>query len=274
MVNIATRASWGARHRDGDINLTGQAGEVIIHHTVTATLPTNATVAQEQAQMRHIEQIGQDRFRQGISYNLIIFPSGRAYQGVSWNRRGTHTGGRNSTSRGIAFAGNFDTQQPTAQMIATAAAVVAHGRGRWWTTNAAIRAHRDVTATLCPGRRITTEIMGQIRTGNTPTPPPAPSVPNPITGVANVNVNLPILDLRNADRTAVTIPGTSTMQALLMAHRLGPDGLVGPNGRPNGSAGPNTRRLLLEFQRAARIADDAICGPITWRALLTPGITL
>ena len=96
MVNIATRASWGARFRDGDINLAGLATEVTIHHTVTTTLAAGATVAQEQAQMRSLEQIGQNRFGAGISYNVIVFPSGRAYQGVSFNRRGTHTGSRNS----------------------------------------------------------------------------------------------------------------------------------------------------------------------------------
>jgi len=265
MVSIASRASWGARHRDGDIALSGLASEVIIHHTVTATLPETATVAQEQAQMRHIEQIGQDRFRQGISYNAIIFPSGRIYQGVSWNRRGAHTGGRNSTARGIAFAGNFDTQQPSARMLDAAARLVAHGRGRWWTQGATVRAHRDVSATACPGRNVTAARMAQIRTGAAA---PAPAAPALVTGNVQVTTTQPVIDLRQAGSRAVTIAGVSRMQALLMAHQLGPDGLVGPSGRPNGSAGPNTARLLEQFQRNRGIAPDRICGPITWRNLL------
>jgi len=272
MVSIASRASWGARFRDGDIGLSGLAAEVIFHHTVTATLPATATVAQERAQMQHLESIGQNRFGQGISYNLIIFPSGRAYQGVSWGRRGTHTGGRNSTARGIAFAGNFDQHQLSAQALATAAAIYRHGRGRWWRTDAPVRGHRDVSATACPGRHITGATLAQIRAGSTqsqPAPPPTPANP-PLSGRVDVNVNLPLLDLRNAQNVSVSTPGVALLQGLLMAHRLGPDGLVGSTGRPTGVAGGRTREIFLQFQRNNNLTPDAICGPLSWRALLTP----
>lgn len=159
MVSIASRTSWGARFRDGDINLSGLAREIIIHHTATVPLGADATVEQERAQMRSLERIGQNRFGAGISYNVIIFPSGRAYQGVSFNRRGTHTGGRNSNSRGIAFAGDFDAAaQPTQAAINTAREIVSHGRGRWWSQNAPVRGHRDVSATTCPGRHVVSKL--------------------------------------------------------------------------------------------------------------------
>lgn len=154
MVAVASRASWGARYRDGDITLSGLANEVFLHHTVTAQLSANATVAQEQAQMRNIEAIGQSRFKYGISYNVIIFPSGRAYQGVSWNRRGAHTGGLNSTSRSICFAGNYETNRPTEAQLQTAGAILREGRNKWWTKNAPLRSHRDVAQTACPGRHV------------------------------------------------------------------------------------------------------------------------
>lgn len=169
-VPIATRASWGARFQDGDLTLAGLATEVFLHHTVTAHLGPGATVAAEQAQMRHLENIGQQRFGRGISYNLMIFPSGRAYQGVSWNRRGTHTGGRNSTSRSISFVGNFEHNHLTTVEVNVAAAILAYGRGRWWTHGAPLRAHRDVSATLCPGRHALAR-MGEIRAGGQPGQP-------------------------------------------------------------------------------------------------------
>lgn len=168
---VATRASWGARFADGDLTLSGLAGEVFLHHTVTAHLEPGATVAAEQAQMRHIESIGQTRFGRGISYNVLVFPSGRAYQGVSWNRRGTHTGGRNSTSRSIALAGNYDVRAPTEQAIRTAAAVMAHGRSRWWVQAAPLRGHRDVSATACPGRHLMPRLR-DIASGPGPEPNP------------------------------------------------------------------------------------------------------
>lgn len=172
MVNIASRGTWGARYQDGDMNLSGLAQEVFIHHTVTATLSKDASQADEREQMRALESIGQSRFGTGISYNVIVFPSGRAYQGVSFNRRGTHTGGRNSTVRSISFAGNFEKDIPTAQALATAAQIYAEGKGQWWQRDAPLFGHRNVSQTACPGKNLYAR-LDIIRTG-------AVEVDNPI----------------------------------------------------------------------------------------------
>lgn len=169
-LSIASRASWGARYPDGDLTLTGLAVEVFVHHSVTAQLSADASIAAEAEQMRALESVGQSRFGTGISYNVVIFPSGRAYQGVSWNRRGTHTGGRNSTSRSICFAGNYETNQPTAAQISTAAAIYREGKGRWWTQAAPLFGHRDVSQTACPGQYLYARI-DDIRAGAGSTPP-------------------------------------------------------------------------------------------------------
>jgi hypothetical protein len=169
-LSIASRASWGARYQDGDLTLTGLAVEVFVHHSVTAQLSPDASIAVEAEQMRALESVGQSRFGTGISYNVVIFPSGRAYQGVSWNRRGTHTGGRNSTSRSICFAGNYEANQPTAAQISTAAAIYREGKERWWTQSAPLRGHRDVSATACPGQHLYSRI-DDIREGSGSTPP-------------------------------------------------------------------------------------------------------
>lgn len=168
--SIASRASWGARYPDGDLTLTGLAIEVFVHHSVTAQLSPDASVAAEAEQMRALESVGQSRFGTGISYNVVVFPSGRAYQGVSWNRRGTHTAGRNSTSRSICFAGNYETNQPTAAQISMAAAIYREGRQRWWTQGAPLRGHRDVSQTACPGQHLYARI-DDIREGSGSTPP-------------------------------------------------------------------------------------------------------
>lgn len=169
-VHIASRSSWGARHPDGDLTLTGPAVEVFVHHSVTAQLSPDASIGAEAEQMRALESVGQSRFGTGISYNVVIFPSGRAYQGVSWNRRGTHTGGRNSTSRSICFAGNYDTELPSAAQISTASAIYGAGKGRWWTDGAPLRGHRDVSQTACPGQFLYSRI-DDIRSGSGSTPP-------------------------------------------------------------------------------------------------------
>lgn len=184
MVDIAGRGSWGARYSDGDIYLSGLAHEVFIHHTVSALLPRTASAGDEREQMRALEAIGQSRFGSGISYNVIVFPSGRAYQGVSFNRRGTHTGGRNSTARSISFAGNFETAVPTDEALATAAGIYADGKGRWWFDTAPLRGHRDVSQTACPGRNLYA-CLGLIRTG-------AIEVDNPIGEVPDAETPKPV----------------------------------------------------------------------------------
>lgn len=156
-AKIYSRSSWGAKRPNGDKTLTNLADEVFLHHTVTKTLSEKATAAEEKEQMRLIESIGYSRFSsygQGISYNVIIFPSGRAYQGVDFNRRGCHTDQRNSTARSICFAGNFETAKPTAAALETAAQILAEGYGKWWKKGAPLRGHRDIKSTACPGKNV------------------------------------------------------------------------------------------------------------------------
>ena len=171
MADIATRGSWGARYDDGDLTLYGLALEVFAHHTVTTQLLPSASVEDERAEMRKIEAVGESRFGTGISYNVIVFPSGRAYQGVSWNRRGTHTGGRNSTARSICFAGNYETNEPTEAQLVTASEIYHGGKGRLWQSAAPLRGHRDVSQTACPGRHVYAKLPA-IRAGIAPTPEP------------------------------------------------------------------------------------------------------
>lgn len=261
MATIASRASWGARHKDGDLTLSGLAGEVFLHHTVTAQLSPSASVAEEQAQMRHLEAIGQSRFGHGISYNVVVFPSGRAYQGVSWNRRGTHTGGRNSTSRSIAFAGNTDVHHPTAAQIATARSIYHHGRGRWWTAAAPLRTHRDVSATACAGRHAIARLP-EIRAGGAaPTPTPAP----PTSGQLVVDGRWGSLTTRRVQQVLGT-PVDGVVSAQTAAWRARNPGLTTGwdwTGRP----GDGGSQMVAALQRLLGVTADGKIGPVTITAL-------
>ena len=149
---LLPRASWSPRHDDGDLTLIGLAEAVAVHHTTTHA--KDDTPEAEREHMRVLEAIGEERFGTGISYNALVFPSGRAYQGVSFHRRGTHTGGHNSTVRSICYVGNFENDLPTDAALAKGAALIAEGRNRWWRFNAPINGHRDYKATACPGRNL------------------------------------------------------------------------------------------------------------------------
>lgn len=151
---IYPRSSWSPRHQDGDLTLGGLASGVTIHHTVTAQLSASSAPADEFEQMRTIEGIGESRFGTGISYNVLVFPSGRAYQGVSFNRRGTHTGGMNSDVRSICFVGNYENSNPTIRQLTTVRKILREGAGRWWTTSAWVKGHRELSQTACPGQHV------------------------------------------------------------------------------------------------------------------------
>lgn len=165
---VIPRSDWNPQYQDGDLNV-GKASKVSVHHSVTTQLPVNATRDQERAQMRTLESIGQSRFGTGISYNIVIFPSGRAYQGVSFHRRGTHTDGMNSTTRSICFAGNYEENEPTDAQIAKAATIYSEGEGDKWITNAPLFGHRDIKQTACPGRYVYAR-LNHIKNGFSNTP--------------------------------------------------------------------------------------------------------
>lgn len=151
-VEIISRSAWGAVYRDGDITLTNKAAELFIHHA--AARFESLSAKDEIKYMLMLERTGYARFGIGISYNLVVFPSGRAYRGVSWNRRGTHTGGRNSTARSICFAGNFEEQMPTEAALRTAGAIIREITGTALKPGFVLRMHRAVKATACPGRNV------------------------------------------------------------------------------------------------------------------------
>jgi hypothetical protein len=267
LPDIASRASWGARFDDGDLTLTGPAHDVFLHHSVTVQLAATASIAAEREQMRSIEGVGESRFGTGISYNVVVFPSGRPYAGVSWNRRGTHTGGRNSTARSICLAGNYDIYLPTNAQIATARRIYHGGKGRLWRADADIYGHRDVKSTACPGRHAY-DRLGDIRDGavfvGNPKPPtqldptPAPGRPNLL--VDGRWGSATTMALQN--ELGTTVDGVVSSQALRWKE---------PN--PGLTTGwqwvrdPKGSRLIAAMQRRIGAHDDGILGPDSIRAL-------
>lgn len=265
MSEIAGRGFWGARYPDGDMNLYGPADEVFVHHTVTATLPQDASVDDEREQMRAIESIGQSRFGTGISYNVIIFPSGRAYQGVSFNRRGTHTGGRNSTTRSICFAGNFEVAVPSDAALATAAEIYDDGKGKWWKQDAPLYGHRSVSQTACPGKNLYARLelirTGAIEVDNPIEPLPTPPVLAPmrlkVDGMWGMETTR-----RLQQELSTPVDGfVSSQPGVWEASNPGlTTGWDWERGRANGS------RVISAYQALLSVERDGLIGPNTIRA--------
>lgn len=180
MNRIIPRNEWGARYRDGVANRKVGRLDKIAHHSVTTQLGASATFAQDAAEVRKIELIGQQRFGAGMSYTFLIFPSGRVFQGVSISRHSYHTGGgHNSTGVGICFPGNYETHKPTQAQLDAVAWLLQEGvRKGWWTVPAVEMYHQQVKATSCPGKHVIAQIPA-INRGAVSVKPVAPK-PRPV----------------------------------------------------------------------------------------------
>lgn len=126
--------------------------------------------------MRALERTGIARFGSTISYHVVVFPSGRAYEGVSLNRRGQHVGGHNSVTRGLAFAGNFQNVAPSPAALATATAIIEMWRqSPHVSPTAPVHPHSHWSATACPGRAHSALLAFNPNSA----PQPAPAQPSP-----------------------------------------------------------------------------------------------
>jgi hypothetical protein len=152
-VQIIPRSEWGASYRAGFGARALPVGEAYLHHSATAP-PANSP-ASERAAMRQIEQIGQQRFGAGFSYNLAVMPSGRVYEGCGVSRVGAHTRGRNTAALGIVLVGDYDTARVPAAAQQALVDLLRHAHAsRWLTRPAFTGGHRDApgASTACPGR--------------------------------------------------------------------------------------------------------------------------
>lgn len=175
-LDIISRSRWGAQYRGGDGAAGLPAREVWLHHSATTAPPASASLELDTIAVRLLEEIGHARFGAGISYTFVVLPSGRVFEGHGVARRGTHTGGRNATSRGICLLGNYEQTEPTRAQVNAVAQLLAHGaRAGWWARAALAGGHRDVKATACPGGRAY-QLIPEMnrRAGGLTQPSPAP----------------------------------------------------------------------------------------------------
>ena len=147
---VIPRSAWNAAPpKEPLAAMTSTANGCFIHHSVTAAPPKDT--AKERAAMRDLQQIAFSRGFDDFSYSFAIMPSGRIYEGRGKGKAGAHTLNYNSTSYGIVFVGNYETQEPTeAQLKAAKWLIHKHLK----LGSKPIRGHRQVYATACPGDKL------------------------------------------------------------------------------------------------------------------------
>lgn len=257
-MKIYSRSEWGARYRDGVGSRTVGSLEKYLHHSVTTQLPQTATLAQEIAEMRKIEAIGQSRFGTGMSYTTVFFPSGNIFEGVSLHRVSSHSGsGRNTRGAGLCFAGNYELYQPTDKQIYSLREYLSYGVDvGWWRNQFITEAHRQFKATACPGKFLYARLPQINRVEQLPNPDPEPTPAPP-----PVSYEWPGSQLRvDGNLGGITI---RAWQRLLKGIRMY-SGLI------DGSWGPLTSEAMQQWLRRLgfyRGVVDGKFGPVSVRAL-------
>lgn len=167
-MRLVTVAQWGARVSQLPTrNMKLPAKELWLHHSVTAVTddPT--------ADMKVIERVGISRFGH-ISYSYAVHPHGTVLEGAG-TKVGAHTAGRNSTSFGVVWIGDYDHRTPTKEQVQATRELIDHlirqkllKPGAYPTGG-----HRDVkgAATACPGANAH-QLLGELRVPWVELPPP------------------------------------------------------------------------------------------------------
>jgi hypothetical protein len=151
---LISRASWGARYPDGFRDRPLPIKEWWLHHSVTIAPDLLPPFTDDDAAVRTLENIGQQRFGGGISYTFPVTPVGRIYTGHSFHRQGAHTKGHNTVGAAFVLVGDYTKRAPTdAQRDRIAERMVIEHRAGRATRHTLNGGHRDASgnSTSCPG---------------------------------------------------------------------------------------------------------------------------
>ncbi len=183
---IHPRSDWGARAPAGSISTAPDLKLAVVHHADTANdySPSDVPGILRSIQAFHIEGRGWS----DIGYNFAVDKFGGMWEGRSGSLDGysvgAHAEGFNTSTIGVVALGNYETAQPTNDLISSIGEVIA-----WRFANAFIDptstvaftsggsptipagvtvnlprvvGHRDVGATDCPGQFLYNQ-LSQIR---------------------------------------------------------------------------------------------------------------
>ncbi len=115
---------------------------LVIHHSAVP-----ASISAEQIAQFNVSKNNWP----GIGFHYFITQAGDIQQTNNLDTISYHAGGDNSTSVGIAFAGNFNAETPTQSQIDAGGHLVAWLLGHFNLPLSAMKAHKDLTDTPCPG---------------------------------------------------------------------------------------------------------------------------
>ncbi len=258
-MRIIPREEYGAEKPRKAIGAaTRPSNTADIHHTVTQV------TGDSRADARAVQRAAFARGFADTSYHYLIHPiTGEIFEGRKSDRLGAHNdvGNRNRVAYGIAFIGNTTTQVPNDKAASALEWLLnflgvlrsqIYPHSHWKATQCCGNGGRAIVNNIksTPGRQVPTE---------PPKPQPQPTPTND--WLTEVIKSMQTLDLRNAHVSPVRHHHVDNLQGLLVAagYRITVDGI----------AGNQTKESLMQFQAKLGLSKDAICGPNSWKALIT-----
>jgi hypothetical protein len=127
---------------------------VIVHHFYRPTaIEWQGLETLEAVRRFHVETNGWS----DIGYHVIIGPDGSIWLARPIEEIGAHCKGRNDTSVGVAFAANFDSEDPATSGLAVGHQAVAALCTRFNIPPERVFFHRDFSPKSCPGTNVDRE---------------------------------------------------------------------------------------------------------------------
>ncbi len=124
----------------------------------------------------------------GIGFHYLINADGTIQQTNDLTTVSYHAGEQNQSSVGIAFAGNFNDAVPTPPQIAQGGHLIAWLLGTLQLPLSAVRGHKELASTPCPGEQWDAGSMWQTSLRQAISNQLAGSTPSPLTPVTQPSV--------------------------------------------------------------------------------------
>lgn len=121
---------------------------------------TNAIILHHAAASGSVEAIHRAHLNRGwigIGYHYYVRKDGSIWRGRPEKVAGAHTVGKNFSSIGICFEGNFEEETMSAAQIAAGHALISDIHVRY--PGIPISGHRDHDSTACPGKNFPAELL-------------------------------------------------------------------------------------------------------------------
>lgn len=155
-LSITPRSAWTRTGiaRPNDIYPMNGIRRITVHHDglPPASLRTSAEIASriEMIRRSHVEARGWA----DIGYHYVVDPTGRVWEGRNEARQGAHVKDQNENNLGILVLGNFERQSPTRAACASIDKIVAAKMSQHRVQLGAVRTHREMAPTECPGQSL------------------------------------------------------------------------------------------------------------------------